>query len=416
MNAHDMDAAEDLVAPRVSPTDGRRGGRIKVLFFESGRQGGSVFRLASIMQRLDWSRFEIGVVSYYRDRAAAALFRMPGLFCRRCLRVPWYPQPDVLKPVLGRPVPTPFGIYLFLRSLFVLRRHRPDVAYLNAGIGGFEPTILAARLVGTKVVCHLRMSRDLKSHEVSMAPYVRHLVTSSEWGARFYQGQVRGRTAATCIYEAIDLADFDARARETLEAPLPVGPVYVCQVGSLIARKRPRLAIAAIEIVRRQAPNVRLVLAGDGPLRSELEAMVRERALQEHVLLLGQRHDIPALLRSCHIGMLLSEHEGLPNSVLEYMASGLPAVVVRLPFIDELIRHQHNGVVVNDATPQAIAEAIVALARSGEYRERLGRVSREQIASGAFHPDREAGAVERLLTRVVRGEQAETAAVIPTAG
>ena len=386
----------------------KRPRKIKVLFFETGRQGGSAFRLASILARLDASRFEAGFVSYYRDRAAAALFDIQGLFCRRSLNVPWYPQPDVFKPLLGLPIPTPFGIYFFLVSLYVLWRHRPDVAYMNSGMGDFAPAILAARLVGTKVICHLRMSSAIDRYEVRLARHVHRLVASSKWGARFYQEQVHGIVPATCVYEAIDLARFDARAREPLESPLADGPVYVCQVGTLVGRKRPRLAIEAFAIARRTCPHLKLLMVGEGPQRNELETLLRERRLESEVLLLGHRRDVPALLRRSHIGLLLSESEGLPNAVLEYMASGLPVVVTRLPFIDELIRDQHNGVVIDHASPEEIAAAMVALARSPEVRTRMGNDARELIEDGAFHPDREAHDTGAVLTSVVGTRQVGT--------
>jgi glycosyltransferase involved in cell wall biosynthesis len=386
------------------------------MFFESGRQGGSVFRLLSILERLDRTRFEVGVVSYYADRAAARLFEVAGLACRIRLHVPWYPQPDVFKPVLGLRIPTPFGIYLFVASLFVLWRHRPDVAYMNTGISGFEPAILAARLVGVKVVCHLRMSRALRQSEVAVARYVDHLVTCSQWAAGSYARQVGRRPAATCIYDGIDLSEFDARAAERLGSSLPDGPIYVCQVGSLIARKRPRLAIAALEIARGVVPNLRLVLAGDGPLRAELEAMVRERGLDHDVLFLGHRRDIPALLRRCHAGLLPSTDEGLPNSVMEYMASSLPVIATRLPFIDELIRDGDSGLVIDEVSADAVAEAMVTLARSPEFRERLGRAGRETIEAAAFHPDREASNVEALLEAVVEDRDIGPAVTIAARG
>lgn len=374
--------------------------KVKVLFFETGRQGGSVFRLLSIIQRIDRTRFEVGLVSYYRDRAAALLLRESRLFCRHRLHVPWYPQPDAFKPLFGLPVPTPFGIYLFLVSMIVLWRHRPDVVYMNTGIGGLEPAIIAARLLGTKVVCHLRISRELNAYEVRLARRVQRLVTCSEWGAMFYETQVRGDGIATCIYDGIDLAEFDARAREPLQGPLAEGPIYVCQVGSLIPRKRPQLALAAFEIARQMVPDLKLILVGDGPLRTELEDLVRERGLQGEVLLTGHRGDVPALLRRSHIGLLLSEHEGLPNSILEYMASRLPVVVVRFPFIRELIQDGANGVVIEEASPQAIAQAIIAVACSPGRRERLGRAGREAVEAGVFHPEREARGIEALLAEV----------------
>lgn len=391
----------------------RNDARVKVLFFESGRHGGSVFRLLSIINRIDPARFEVGVVSFYRDRAAAMLFEAKGLFCRHSLHVPWYPQPDAFKSVFGVPVPTPFGVYFFLASLLVLWRHRPHVAYTNSGLGGFEPAILAARLLGVKIICHLRMSRALSDSEIWLTRFVHHLVVSSKWGAKFYQEQVHDRALATCVYEAIDIAEFDARAKETLQSPLPEGPLYICQVGSLIPRKRPCLAIEAFEIAHRQVPHLRLLLAGDGPLNSELHALIRARRLQAYVLLLGPRRDIPALLRRCHIGLLLSVHEGLPNSILEYMASSLPVAVVRLPFIDELIQHGQNGLVIDDPTPQRIADVILALARSAGHRAHLGRAARVTIEAGVFDVAHEARGIEAVLTRVAKDPEPEKATSLP---
>jgi glycosyltransferase involved in cell wall biosynthesis len=395
------------------PESRPRGARIEVLFFESGRQGGSVFRLLSIIKRIDMSHFEVGVVSFYRDGAAASLLQIGRLFCRGSLRVPWYPQPDTFKPLFGLTLPTPFGVYFFLASLLVLWRHRPEIAYMNGGIAGFEPAILAARLLGTKIACHLRISRDLAPHEVRLAGCVHHLVASSRWGAKFYENQVQYRAVATCVYEAIDLAEFDTRAKEALDAPLPEGPLYICQVGSLIYRKRPRLAIEAFEIARRQVPTLKLLLAGEGPLQLELEAYLRKRGLEADVLLLGPRQDIAALLRRCHIGLLVSVYEGLPNSLLEYMASSLSVVVARLPFIDELIRDQQGGLVIDDPTPQRIGEAIVTRAQSAEKRARMGTISRAIIESGAFQVDREAREIGTLLMRVAGEREPEEAARFP---
>jgi glycosyltransferase involved in cell wall biosynthesis len=328
--------------------------------------------------------------------------QLKRVFCRHSLRVPWYPQPDVSRLILGHRVPTPFGIYLFLVSLFALWRYRPDVAYMNTGFDGFEPAIAAARLTGTKVLCHLRMSRMLSPHEVRLASRVEQLVTSSQWAAKAYQQQVGDRTGTTCVYEAIDVADFDARANENGAAPLPKGPLYFCQVGTLVERKRPRLAIEAFDLARTQVPNMKLVLVGGGPQHKELQALIRARGLDEHVLLLDHRPDIPKLLRSAHIGLLLSEDEGLPNVVMEYMASGLPIIVTRLPFIDELVQHGHNGLVVDEPNAPVVAEAMATLARSSELRAHMGRAGRERLDAGPFHAEREARETEALITRVTK--------------
>jgi glycosyltransferase involved in cell wall biosynthesis len=110
---------------------------------------------------------------------------------------------------------------------------------------------------------------------------------------------------------------------------------------------------------------------------------------------------------------LVSVYEGLPNSLLEYMASSLSAVVARLPFIDELIRDQQGGLLIDDPTPQRIGEAIVTLAQSAEKRARMGTISRAIIESGAFQVDREAREIGTLLMRVAGEREPEEAARFP---
>jgi len=377
--------------------------RIRVLFFESGRRGGSIFRLRSILQHCDPHRFEAGFVSYYSDQSAAALFELQGLFCRRSLGLRWE-QPDVFKHPLGLEVPTPFALYYFLVSLLVLWRHRPALAYMNTGIDGHQPAIWAARLFGIPVVCHIRNSRSLTRNERRVSRHVRRFVASTRWGVEHYRAEL-GRADVDLVYEGIDLDTFDERAAREAGPALPEGPLYVCQVGSLIPRKRPRLAVEAATLARRRCPDLRLVLAGVGPLQEELVQMLREPSMGEAVIMVGHVREIPALLRRCLIGLLVSEHEGLPNAVMEYMAAGLPVVVSPLPGVDELVRHEQTGFVVADPTPERLAEALLQLALSPEKRAAFGRAARRHIEEGRFRVETEARAVEGVVTRAV-GEAA----------
>src|SRR5262245_15099200 len=253
--------------------------RIRVLFFESGRRGGSIFRLRSVLARADRDRFEAGFVSYYSDEAAATLFRLEGLFCRHSLGLRWE-QPDVFKHPFGLEVPTPFALYYFVVSLVLLWRHRPGVVYMNTGIDGHQPAIWAARLLGIPVVCHIRTSRPLTRNERRVARHVQRFVACTRWGVEHYRSQLaRPAGDVSLVYDGIDLDEFDTRAAKAAAPPGPEGALYVCQVGSLIPRKRPRLAVEAVALARQRCPELRLILAGDGPLRDELARLLSEPEL-----------------------------------------------------------------------------------------------------------------------------------------
>lgn len=384
------------------PRDDGRGRRVRALFFESGRRGGSIYRLKSLLERLDRLQFEGGFLSWYKDLAAAQLFGLEALFCRRSLRIRGE-QPNIFKHAWGLPVPTPFALYYYMASRSVLRRHRPDVVYMNTGIGGHEPAILAAHRLDIPVVCHLRHSRPLDQDERRVAGRVTRFVASSRWGAKHFEGELRRPSShIDCVYDGIDLPTFDARALNDEAPPVPPGRILVCLLGSLIARKRPLLAIEALAVARRRCPELSLVMAGDGPLRPDVEQAVREANLDSAVVRLGSVEAVPALLRRCHMGLLVSESEGMPNAVLEYMAAGLGVVSSSVPGVDELVIHGRTGFITPDPiTPEAVGEALLSLATNPARRDAFGRAGREAIEAEAFRVETEARGVGAVILRAV---------------
>lgn len=381
---------------------------MRVLFVETGRRGGSVLRLLTLLQRLDRNRFHAGVLSMYRDEAAARLFELDGLFCQAHLGVSRENQPDIFRLPGGIPVPTPFALYFLARSLALMRRHRPDIAYINTGIDPNQPAIVAARWLGIPVVCHIRMTRPLPRHERPFVPWLARIVTLSRWAEAFYRDDLGVPAERVCtVYDGTDLTVFDRRYRESPDLRLPAGPLYVCLVGSLNERKRPDLALEAFRLASARCPGLRLVLAGDGLLRRELERRVSALGLQEAVIIPGTVRNVPALLRQCHIGLLVSEREGMPNAVQEYMAARLPVVMTALPGAEELVQHEASGLILSRSTPGDIADALVRLAGSAELRERFGTTGRRLVERDEFQVEREVRSIEALLLDLVstRGKE-----------
>ncbi len=128
--------------------------------------------------------------------------------------------------------------------------------------------------------------------------------------------------------------------------------------------------------IQEQLPGVEFVLAGDGPLRAELEREAQTAGLGDHVIFLGDRRDIPAVMASLDVAVLTSDSESLSNVLLEAMAAGLPVVAYRVGGNAELV-HEQRGELISAGNEEAFAAAVVRLLSSTTLRAQLGSNARQ---------------------------------------
>jgi glycosyltransferase involved in cell wall biosynthesis len=132
-------------------------------------------------------------------------------------------------------------------------------------------------------------------------------------------------------------------------------------VASLTPAKAQVVLIEAFAEVARSIPTARLMIAGDGPLRPDLERQIRELSLGDRIALLGVRNDVPILLAAADAFVLSSNREGLSMSLLEAMRAGKPAAVTDVGGNGESVAQGVTGLVVPPANAAALAEALVTL-------------------------------------------------------
>jgi glycosyltransferase involved in cell wall biosynthesis len=120
-------------------------------------------------------------------------------------------------------------------------------------------------------------------------------------------------------------------------------------------------------------PRLHLVLAGDGPCRTELEQLSRDLAVADRVHFLGHRLDAPDVMAMFDVYCLPSVYEGMPLSILEAWSAGKPVVATDVTGIRDIVIHDTNGILVPLNDPQALAEALRRVLGDRELSERIGR-------------------------------------------
>jgi colanic acid/amylovoran biosynthesis glycosyltransferase len=184
-------------------------------------------------------------------------------------------------------------------------------------------------------------------------------------------------------YSGIKVSRFPCAERRRQ----PGEPTRVLAVGRLVEKKGMAYAIAALARVKAMGRSVRLVIAGDGPLRNDLERMVTDLGLGAEVHLAGPktRDEVLTLLGEAHLLVAPSvtaasgETEGIPNVLKEAMATGIPVIGTWHSGIPELVTDGVSGLLVPERDVDALAEALVTLVDHPGRWPAMGLAGRQRV-------------------------------------
>jgi glycosyltransferase involved in cell wall biosynthesis len=165
-------------------------------------------------------------------------------------------------------------------------------------------------------------------------------------------------------------------------------------VGRFVPIKNIGLLVRAFAAVSKEQRNMWLVLAGDGPLRADLESLAREAGVGDRLRFLGWTEDLAALYATMDICALSSLNEGTPVAIIEAMASGRAVVATSVGGVGDVISDRHTGLLVESGSVEALAAAIRRLAEHPAERLALGIAARREAAR--FSADRLVEDIDRL--------------------
>jgi glycosyltransferase involved in cell wall biosynthesis len=151
------------------------------------------------------------------------------------------------------------------------------------------------------------------------------------------------------------------------------------QVARMDYLKDHATAVRTFGRVLERQPQARLLLVGEGPERDKTQALVRERGLGNRVQFLGLRKDISRLLRAADVFLLTSVSEGIPVTVIEAMAAGLPVVATRVGGMAEVVEHHRTGLLAEARDDAGLAAAILQLTEDCAVGRRMGELGRARV-------------------------------------
>ena len=315
---------------------------------------------------------------------------------------------------------------LFPRLVRIFRELKPAIVH-SRNLAALEVTV-PAWLAGVPVRIHGEHGRDVGDLDGSNKtyqwvrrlynPFVSHWITLSRDLAGYLTGRV-GIPArkVTQICNGVAAERFHPAAGAVSPAPISgcsftrpehwlvgtVGRMQTVKDQTLLARA----FIRALELAPELKSRLRLVMVGDGPLRAEAQALLDLAGVADLAWLPGERHDVPDVLRGLDCFVLPSLAEGISNTILEAMASGLPVIATRVGGNPELVIEEESGALVQASDPEAMARAIIAYAQDPEQARAAGQAGRMEIER-RFSMQAMVGAYQGLYDRLLFGSDRQS--------
>lgn len=187
------------------------------------------------------------------------------------------------------------------------------------------------------------------------------------------------------IYNGVDAARFHPAGERAVlpDGFAPPGTVVIGTVGRLAAVKDQITLVRAFITLLEREPQLRtrarLVIVGEGELRTQARALLEQSGLTALAWLPGARDDVPELMRAMDVFVLPSLAEGISNTILEAMASGLPVIATRVGGNGELVAEGATGMLVPAAQPAILAEALAIYVDDEALRRRHGAAGRARV-------------------------------------
>ena len=261
------------------------------------------------------------------------------------------------------------------------RREQVDIIHTHSGIDSWIGGI-AAKLARVPAVRTRHLFLPLKYNPINFVHYLFDRFFALGEATRLMLVNDCGIPSRLVVNipTGIDFSTFVPQySRQEMRSALNVedGSFVVLTVAVIRRVKRHEVALRAFKILHAALPGSVYLIAGDGPIRHEMERLSSELGISEAVRFLGQRADIADLLQAADVTLLTSRSEALPQALTQSLGLGRPVVATAVGGVPEVVLHEKTGLLVPPENPPATAEALLRIANDPAFAKSLGEQGKQ---------------------------------------
>lgn len=299
----------------------------------------------------------------------------------------------------------PYDIVLLRSLISIIKTRKIDILHSHLLISNIYGW-LAAKLIGVPSIISVHGSNLLKLKHGRkifgfVAKHSEKVITVSNSLREDIKRELGLRMSnSITIHNGVDLERFkciesDGSLRKELR--LEEEDLVVGSVGRLHPVKDHISIIKAARLVKQRFPRAKFLIVGNGPLRENLKFRVQSLKLEKDVLFLGQRDDIPKVIKAFDIFVCSSLTEGISYALIEAMAVELPIVATDVGGNSNVI-NKETGILIPPRSPERLADAIIYLIKNPELRTKMGKAGRRRVEE-KFSLDRMVDEYEKLYEK-----------------
>ncbi len=265
----------------------------------------------------------------------------------------------------------------------ILKAEKIDIVNTHSGVDSWIGG-LASRVANTAVLVRTRhLNIPLKRSPLNFIHYLPDIYISCG-------GNMQRTLVKECGFPENKVVSIPTgvgpeffRVQKNKKAALKYGldtsaPV-ITNVGILRSVKGHEVTLKSVKKVVESVPDARFLIVGDGPRRKELENMANEMGILEHVTFTGFVRDIPEIYSFSDVAVLSSWSEGLPQSLLQAMAAGVPVVASKVGGVPEIVVHEKTGVLIEPGDNEALGKAIIQILNSPDHSIKFTENAKENV-------------------------------------